>query len=129
MFRRNSFWIIWMINRMAVDGCRDSVNLKAEPLTTLCFVRGWLSPSKIKNIKAVIKRYAPYNCFIFSFYSACSLTKVSVIQTLKCFAVACFVSCHFMYCVMDCIEICFFSAFCKVCFSCSCAVFGIDSHL
>ncbi len=56
------------------------------------------------------------------------LCEISFKKSLKCFAVSCFVPCHFMYCIVDCIKTLFFSKLCKLCFTESCTVFCCCSH-
>ena len=56
------------------------------------------------------------------------LCEISFKKSLKCFTVSCFVPCHFMYCIVDCIKTLFFSKLCKLCFTESCTVFCRCSH-
>ena len=56
------------------------------------------------------------------------LCEISFKKSLKCFTVSCFVPCHFMYSIVDCIKTLFFSKLCKLCFTESCTVFCCCSH-
>ena len=56
------------------------------------------------------------------------LCEISFKKALKCFTVSCFVPCHFMYSIVDCIKTLFFSKLCKLCFTESCTVFCCCSH-
>ena len=47
--------------------------------------------------------------WIFNGLYVCGLAEVSFEQTLECLAVSCFILCHFVYCVMDSVEILLFS--------------------
>ena len=56
------------------------------------------------------------------------LCEISFKKSLKCLTVSCFVPCHFMYSIVDCIKALLFSKLCKLCFTESCTVFCGCSH-
>ena len=100
----------------------------AEPIRRHCgLLMEGCRPISLKRKNSSEKR--TFRCY-FSFYpcSACSLTKVSLQQAFECFAVAGFVSCHFMHGVMDCIQIGCFCTFCKIHFSGGCTAFCFYTH-
>ena len=57
------------------------------------------------------------------------VAEVSFQQAGKCFAMASFVACHFMYGVMDCVEVERFCTFCKISLAGSCAILSFNTHL
>ncbi len=56
------------------------------------------------------------------------LCEISLKKSLESFTMSCFVPCHFMYSIVDCIKTLFFSKLCKLCFTESCTVFCCCSH-
>ena len=56
------------------------------------------------------------------------LVKISFQQTIKTFAVSCFVFCHFVNCVMNCIIAQFFCSFCNCKFAFASTLFSFCSH-
>lgn len=81
-----------------------------------------------KNKYSLPCEQAPTSGYTFFYFMACNLTKVSLIKSFKGFAVAGFVSCHFMDCVMDCVKVECLCSFSKVSLSCCCTIFSLNSH-
>lgn len=81
-----------------------------------------------KNKYSLPCEQAPTSGHTYFFCMACNLTKVSLIKSFKGFAVAGFVSCHFMDCVMDCVKVECLCSLSKVSLSCCCTIFSFNSH-
>ena len=56
-------------------------------------------------------------------------SEVSLKKTSECFSMSCFVSCHFMNCIMDSVKVSSFCTFSKVCFTSCSTVLGFYTHL
>ena len=108
----------------------NACNVLAMPHIASASLRlsGRLSPYNKKEKSTSLRESSPDVLFLF-YCMACSLTKVSLQQSFKSFAVSCLVSCHLMNGVMDCIKVVLLSTFCKVCFARSCAKLAVYSPL
>ena len=62
-------------------------------------------------------------------YLAHFLLEVASKKSLKSLPMTCFVTCHFMHGVVNCVKAFFFGAFCKFKFTFGCAVFGFNAFL
>ena len=85
--------------------------------------------------RELLKTFVLNNCFNQSLYQQLyqykrvfdTLFEVSVVKTFKCFAVSCFVTSHFVNCVVDSIVVLLFCKFCKFKFTLCCTVFCFDA--
>ena len=50
---------------------------------------------------------------LFFYQEARLLLEITIVKSLKAFSVSCFVSCHFVNCVMNCIKVCCFCILCN----------------
>src|SRR5699024_5700755 len=57
------------------------------------------------------------------------LAEVSLQKTLECFAVTSLISCHLVYCIVDCVKVGSFRTLCKIKLSCCSAVLSVNTHL
>lgn len=113
-----------MIGCETMDGCRF---IASHTIHSPCVPISW----GYRPIMIIKGMPIQINLSGHPFYYRCSfqcLTEVSLIKSFESFAVAGFVSCHFMDCVMDCVKVECFCSLCKVSLSCCCSIFSFDSH-
>ena len=117
---------------MIIKGMPIQINLSGHKPCPPRLRRSCGSVDGCRRIKKISTAFRvsklPRRAILIFYCMACNLTKVSLIKSFKGFAVAGFVSCHFMDCVMDCIEVKCFCSLCKVSLSCCCTIFSFDSH-
>lgn len=95
---------------------------KREKKSLICTIKKWLSLCYVRIICLYKRKRAPFGAQGFLF-------EISLQQAFQCLPVACFIACHLVHGVVNCIEVIFLCQFCQFCFAFRCSVFGINPHL